>query len=927
MDPVETLVTNLNELLEAVRRGEIDDVKKIVDWFEQDVDRNRTLLPAVYAGARPCPTQDDLVIAACSHNQKRVLDYLLIETDILEYLTDSTQHITQVIEKRTEAVRHALRLEDFEMVEKLYNYWSGDLYWNGHEKDKFKNLGKILQDAENPAIVRDQQLLINFKSLVTLNDFQRELYNNLPQPLSHDAPAEDTARVLLTVLSIYDKYSDIDRVRIPDVTHKIELLLKSYFEDKSSTYFRALAYIKYEVYFRKLDFNIALLLLEKLYIIRNHLIKRFNKTKAYFENNKKLHNQYISASSSYKDIECAIYHLIYRTSEDWRLYLPADRQLTVETHHLGFYNGSIIRKLKTSYDIHKLYNGPVLYFERRYFKKSVNKLKKILKKHVIDKDPTMTSMTRSNQKNLEILLDVNYLTPVMYMSEHYSLRKIVTYIEALEQTTNADVIMIERVLQVIGEMLKNSPESSHISDFTKALLQTAISTDTIKHLQDIREFLSHTDKGQLSIRIDIENNKADMLLNVKDELVKIKEQIVPILDLCKSVLDKSLLQKGLDLLNIRIKNLPDGARQRLNEIHSLYKVRGNDLVSVSGQYFREVWKPAGLSHQLLKEIPLLLQNRDDISSKKNMVEKDIEDKIVRILPMFIQNTRQILKRMHENNDNVDNINSMLVKHKIKILNYSPEMSDIKDRQRKLEKRMRQCVNFPIEDLSRHWKAIVILIYNCLNNFNTFSAVRQFNFNKGSSPDESTIATLNTILEKVDVVCSMRNSTLAWLCGKHLVEWGLWIYRLFRQVFRTQTTSFPAIERLHKNTVCKVAQPSELTKCLINRVYLLRNTLSYPQQIPLREHVQRYKRDPEFRFVLEMLLSDIENIINNNKHNSRKSGKLLEGIVLGNVLDHGNPFLEVIGDIFDCHELSRELLSKAKNFAEDQNTVQALYALF
>ncbi|CAH1638529.1 unnamed protein product [Spodoptera littoralis] len=181
MDLAERLVTKLNELLDAIQRGEIDDIENIVDWFEQDMDRNRTLLPAVYAGARPCPTQDDLVIAACSHNQKCVLDYLLSETDILEYLTDSTQDITQVIEKRTEAVRHALRLEDFDMVEKLYNYWSGDLYWKGHKKDKFETLGKILKDAHNSAIEKNQQLLINFKSLVTLNDFQQELY--LPQPL------------------------------------------------------------------------------------------------------------------------------------------------------------------------------------------------------------------------------------------------------------------------------------------------------------------------------------------------------------------------------------------------------------------------------------------------------------------------------------------------------------------------------------------------------------------------------------------------------------------------------------------------------------------------------------------------------------------------------------------------------------------------
>ncbi|XP_035444765.2 uncharacterized protein LOC118272393 [Spodoptera frugiperda] len=321
MDPV----TKLKELRDAVRRGKIDEVKNIVKWFEQDVDRIRTLSKA-YENTRACPTQDDLVIAACSHNQKHVLDYLLSQTDILYYLTDSTQNITEVIAKRTKAVRHALRLEDFEMVEKLYNYWSGDLYWKGHKKDKFNNLGQILKDAENPAIVKNQQLLINFKCLVTLNDFQQELYSKLPEPLSHDASAKDTAGVLLTVLSIYDKYSDIDRVRIEDVTPEVELLLKSYLADPDSEYYRAQMYIKYEVYFRKLDFNIALLLLEKLYIIRNHLKKRLNT------------EQLKTVSDTYREIECAIYHLIYRTSEDWRLYLPADRQLT-ETHHPGIYNG------------------------------------------------------------------------------------------------------------------------------------------------------------------------------------------------------------------------------------------------------------------------------------------------------------------------------------------------------------------------------------------------------------------------------------------------------------------------------------------------------------------------------------------------------------------------------------------------------------
>ncbi|KAF9811614.1 hypothetical protein SFRURICE_005813 [Spodoptera frugiperda] len=362
------LVTKLKELRVAVGRGKIDEVKNIVKWFEQDVDRIRTLSKA-YENTRACPTQDDLVIAACSHNQKHVLDYLLSQTDILYYLTDSTQNNTEVIEKRTEAVRHALRLEDFEMVVKLYDYWIGDLYWKGHQKDNFKMLRKILNGANSPKnllgwvcsifkkiLIRcrfmtiNQQLIIDFESIIKVNDFQQKLYNTLPKPLSHYAVAEDTAaegtngkdtvetaRVILKLLNIYDEYSVIDKSRVI----------------------------------------------------------------------------------------------------------------------LG----------------------------TRHYKTCLRNLKDILNEYCIKSDPVIDGeQTNTNKK---ILRDENNPKPMM---------------------------------EVIGEMVKaegTGGESSHLSKETNTLLQIAISADTIKHLQGIREFLSHANKGQLSIRIDIEDNQADMLLNVK----------------------------------------------------------------------------------------------------------------------------------------------------------------------------------------------------------------------------------------------------------------------------------------------------------------------------------------------------------------------------------------------------------------------------
>ncbi|KAF9811609.1 hypothetical protein SFRURICE_005808 [Spodoptera frugiperda] len=838
------LVTKLKELRDAVRRGQIDEVKNIVKWFEQDVDRIRTLSKA-YENTRACPTQDDLVIAACSHNQKHVLDYLLSQTDILYYLTDSTQNITEVIEKRTEAVRHALRLEDFEMVVKLYDYWIGDLYWKGHEKDNFKMLGKILNGANSPKtlfgwvcsifkkililchfLTINQQLIINFQSLIKVNDFQQELYNTLPKPLSHDAAADDTAaegttvketaRVILNLLSIYDKYSDVDSLE--------------------------------------------------------------------------------TASKTYREIECAIYHLIYRTSEDWRLYLPADRQLTEETHYRGIYNG-VIGRLKTTYDIHKLYNGPVLYFEREHYKTCLRNLKDILNEYFIK--PDSVNDGKQNNTNKEKLLDENNPKPT---------KEVIGVQNKTPKKNLLDENYLKPMMEVIGEMLKNTVESSHISDFTKALSQLAISADSIKHLQDIRDFLSHAHKGQLSIRIDIEDNRADMLLNVKEELVEIKEQIVPIRDLCKLVLDNSLLQKGLDLLKERIEKLPDDAKQRVKEIESC-----------------KIWKPAKLSHQLLKEIPLLLENRDEISSKKEEINKEMNNKIATILPKYIERCRTvILVRICENNDLVDDFNQKLrvleeesrnyKKGTIKKLEYIPYNIDIIKRRNKLEKmiklnrvnqenikKMKEIID-RIEDLSQHWTLVKTMMIDCAKNFSIFASVRIEN------ADKLEIENSKSILQEINRLCAEHNSST-----NNITEacWG-------------DQVSFTAIENLHKNTVDKVTQArtksdgnelKELKTCLINRIKRLRATLRYPEQIPLRELVQLYKLDPKFRFELEMLLGDIENIIKliKNKPISKPGARQHRKSI-------ANPFLEVIGDLIDSQDLPRELLSKAISYADDLDTI-------
>lgn len=104
------------------------------------------------------------------------------------------------------------------------------------------------------------------------------------------------------------------------------------------------------------------------------------------------------------------------------------------------------KKKKILLDLHKLYNGPVLFFERESFKESFEKFKTILEDYVIHGEPVKQKDGSEEIK----LLNNNYLETVSYMRDHYSLIKIVFYIEAIEKTTNVNVAMIERVLQVVG---------------------------------------------------------------------------------------------------------------------------------------------------------------------------------------------------------------------------------------------------------------------------------------------------------------------------------------------------------------------------------------------------------------------------------------------------------------------------------------------
>ncbi|KAJ8718546.1 hypothetical protein PYW08_002783 [Mythimna loreyi] len=865
MDLKPKLINTVKELKNAIEEGDIKKLKEQIDLFNQDLKRNEQLLCDLYKSGDKYVSQTELILTACRNKKPDVLYYLLNETEILDHFPGKDFSDPEVNSKRTEAFKLAIIWDSFPMVEMMYNYWSGDLHWIGHDINKIRTLGKLLKDARVVCKVENQQLLIDIHSLIKFNDFQQTLYSSI----SNIAP-EKTVPMLIEMLQIYDKYSQLQMVRLPHQHQQQEQMIQAGIED-GSDYMKIQLSIKYEIYFRKLDLNVALLILENIHVLRKYFKQRFKEPESYYAKNS-------GVLSLYKQIESVIYNFIFRTYEDWRMYLPGNRQITREENHTGIDKGKINHNLVITYDQHKLFYGPVLFLERKNYYKRLSELKNILlEKHVISEDP-------ENIEGRQSLLNENYLTSSMYMNGYYSLSRIVYYLKALEDTDNVNVLMIERVLQVIGEMLKNSDNSNHLLDSIKLLLHLAIPEKTVHNLCDISTFLSHADKRQLSKRIDIERKQAHVFGKIKQDLKIMRQVLDTILDFYMGILDKSFLEDGLHLLDERIKHLPNESSQHMDEVVRYFKIHEQQLM-VSQALLQELMERTGLTTLCLKEIIWICVNIDGLLSKINTTHESTNKKFVRILTTYIQKIRKTIEPTDTNHKNVNSIDQDLVKCDLEKVSQNPKNEDISVKQ--------------VEDFSHY-------------NTETISKMLSFFLDKCKlllpKPQVNLHAFTERLLEDLEKQQEPSSS------GKNLAS----------------EHSFESIEELH--AIFQEHNPPEIEReqpisTFIYRVNQLKKLLGYPHFI-LEENLRRYQCNLQFRFELEMLLADISNVLNAHDIKSlmNKSGKLLRDIDLGSVLNHGNLFLEVLGDVFDSSDLPTALLSKAIKFVEDAEPIEALCLL-
>ncbi|CAD0200994.1 unnamed protein product [Chrysodeixis includens] len=478
--------------------------------------------------------------------------------------------------------------------------------------------------------------------------------------------------------------------------------------------------------------------------------------------------------------------------------------------------------------------------------------------------------TQDYDDNNNILFDMSYLKHLPYMRDYYSLMKAVYYINVVENDTNIDVLCVQRALMVIGEMTKSSNESKHLSNEARALLEAGISVDTMQQLINIRNHIAKADEGKLSKRIEVASQHEPLFRNIQEELKEMNYHFKSVAKIYETILHETMVQHGLDLIEERIEQWRPDARTHMDHIYAssinLDKITDDELHA--RELYEELEKATGLTQNFVMEIDEMLRSRKILQDKLKILQDQCVQIAKRELPQYISYIKETLNEMKH-----------LDAHKKKIT---------------------------IESVQN-----VLSFFSKMGAFDNPTNFTEITYNRLHSAEQGIYELINRIPHRINT--GLNNMPIK---KRKTFENIKKLDRLFITIKYYDLRQ----ERL------------KLISDLRDRVDKLRTALRSgndpDNQSP--EHLWRkYTNNRKFRLLFEMLLSDIFNIFIecDMKNLFFKPDKLLTSINLRVVLAHGDPILEVLGDVLDPYDFPNALLSKALAIVEAGPCIEALENLY
>lgn len=776
----------------------------------------------------------ELIVYACKNKRIKMLQFLLNDSNLAK-LRNYRLNDAQQNQKMIEAFYYAMCDTDMSMVIMLFNYWRECTH--SLRVDNFKSiqrLDNILNEAKaksEPTLFSNQNMKVEVQCFIKFIKYQLSIYSRL----NKNNIIRNKVEAIHTVLDEYKNYKEIKNVRLPKETsaQDEEIAIRA-LNDDSTLNPKMYYHVLYEQYYNKLDFFTALLILDNLHIIKKKCV--------------------VQNIAIYHEIECTIFYYVWRVLENWKLYMPAKPY--IYELECDIKNNQKFARTKINFDGDKAVNAPVIYLERQKFEKCLMNL--------------LTNFeTKNYNDNNKVPYDTSYLKHLPYMRDYYSLKKIVYYINALKSNTNIDVLCIQRALMVIGEMIKCSEESKHISDNTKALLEAGISVGTVKDMINIRNHIAKVDDGKLHIRIEVAKHNVNLFRGIQEELEHMSVHFNSVAEIYGTILNKTIIQHGLDLIEKRIKEWSPKAKKHVDYIYKSSKKLDtvsdeNKRVEKTKELFAELEKVTGITRNFMEEIDEMLRIRQILQDKLKVLQDHSMQMVKGELPKYIAFINNTLKG--------------------------------------------------IKGLDRNDKYFTIqCIQNVLSFFSDIGALEnsisfaKLTLEELDSAEQSIYKEMNNISKRKNIVGN--TTSMKYITYNKIKE------------LRSLFISMPGSNVRDKRV--------KLISDLLDRVNKLRLVLGYKDNSSTEELWMKYKNELLFRLSFEMLLSDIFNIFKECHMNNLlfKPDKLLTSINLRIVLAHGDPILEVLGDALDPYDFPSALLEKALAVVKAGPSIEALDKLF
>ncbi|CAF4860867.1 unnamed protein product [Pieris macdunnoughi] len=574
----------------------------------------------------------DLFSLLSKHSQLEMLEYLVEQREILPFLIPLDKKKEEISIKTT--FLNCMCNRNSAMLERYYDYLAGDLHWvinKTSSKNDFENLKNILcllkeafteyheisnnnyhQQGVNPQMVVDVLCIISF------NEFQIELYGKLNkvklemeqwQPVIDTDNAIREIKVLIDIIDItISLHADYSRNKINESFPAL-LLLED--DDKFTVYRIAQKVFMFRKFLWKADYNVCLLILDNLYLLKERLKM---------------------SGTIYQELESHLYYFIYNCKSKWSFYLSKTQ--TIEVENLIAENNGVMHIFNTPFnmDMGALWTFLIIYLERQAF---LDKLDNFIEELKVPILPENIKLNRSEMSQEE----QQSLIPIPEMRDDFSLRKMYRTLEELPSAEDVKLktewaqLIIERVLQVVGEFIKSTKESKHLEATTQALMLAEIPLHIVKSLKTIRQFLSKADNCQILWRIELSKHGQTVLAKVLNDLKHIKDVIKRQIGINRYLVNRSLINgcrgtllKRRDCIRDNIENILPHHFDAVSEglgvfLQNPTEYTGNMLLE---NFYKSHWEPTGLSVDLMMEVAQLQHDLRMLYNKHCQVQQSIK---------------------------------------------------------------------------------------------------------------------------------------------------------------------------------------------------------------------------------------------------------------------------------------------------------------